>query len=91
MNDTFIKKLQDKPLKVRQQILMLVSCGVTGFIVIIWFATLGLKSGGIAASVQESVKPFAVIKDNVVQVYANATKGLESAQAPVSNQNNQQQ
>lgn len=77
----FIIKLQDQPLEVRKQVLIFASIGLTAIVVLVWILTLALGNNKSIVSVKkdESIKPFLLLKDNIVQVYANAQKGFDEA------------
>ncbi len=82
----FIIKLQDKPLGVRKQILIVSTFGITFLIVLIWIFTFTYsRNTKKSISNNSMAKPFQLLKDNVVQVYANAQKGFEEAKNGLGN------
>ncbi len=82
-----IAKLQDEPLEVRKQILMITTLGITVVVVLIWILTLTLGAHPKSVSVKSdsTTKPFLLLKNNIVQVYANAQKGFEEAKSSLDN------
>lgn len=82
----FIIKLQDQPLAVRKQILIVGTFGITFLIVLIWIFTFTYsKNTKKSISSNSIAKPFQLLKDNVVQVYANAQKGFDEAKNSLGN------
>ncbi len=70
----YIAHLRSKPHKERQHILHLAAFGITLVIALIWIATLGvhLTKSVTAAPNPNTESAFTTIKDNLVEVYADA-------------------
>lgn len=83
----FILKLQDQPLAVRKQVLVIASVSLTAVIVLIWILTLvlGTHKSSISIKKDETTKPFLLLKNNIVQLYANAQKGFDEASKSLGN------
>jgi hypothetical protein len=82
---SIVNTLQKEPIETRKTILVVGSFGVTALIVVIWLTTFAFshtqpiaqdQTGGVEKPTQS---PFAIIKDNVVELYANASKGYNAA------------
>ena len=77
----FIIKLQDQPLEVRKQVLIFASISLTALVVLVWILTLAIGNNKSSVSVKkdDTIEPFLLLKNNIVQVYANAQKGFDEA------------
>ncbi len=72
----FIKKLQKKPEHKRKQILYLSTAVLGGIVLIFWAYTLGHRFSKVSASsFQNDLKPFGIIKDDVVGSLKEAQGG----------------
>ena len=82
---SFVHMLQRQPVNVRKNILVFGSFGITALLVVIWLASFGFAHTQYVAQDQtgdnqnSGQSPFAIIKGNVVELYANATQGYNSA------------
>jgi len=76
-----IKNLQQKPVHVRENVALSVAFIAALFLFIAWATLLPYRLHKTTSdtAVKEQVKPFTLLKDNIVEVYANVSKGLESA------------
>ncbi len=75
----FIKKIQNKPEHVRKQILYVATIAIGGLIVIFWIFTLQYRFSSIdAAKVQEELKPFSIIKDNIASTYNDVSSKIKA-------------
>lgn len=82
--EQYIQTLQSHSLATRKAILLGVSFGLTGLLAIIWVVTFSTQGPASSTATglkeKEAQSPFAILKDNVVEIYANASKGFDSAQ-----------
>lgn len=79
-----INNLQQKSLDTRRHILLVSSFGITSLVVLIWVVTLSVTHKPVAQVEKESVaKPFELLKDNIIKVYANAQTGFEDAKKTI--------
>ena len=80
---TMVNTIQSRSLETRKIILMVGSIGLTALIGIIWLASFAITHAPPAvpdqtgSAAKPSQSPFAIIKDNVVELYATATKGYD--------------
>ena len=81
---TFVNNLQSRSVQERKTILVGVSVGVTALIALIWIVSF--SSGAFNAPTdsaginqKQGPSPFALVKDSVVELYASATTGYNSA------------
>lgn len=74
-----INSIQKRPYHERRQIGMFVVTSFTALIFIVWISTLTTSDKKAETKTAEVASPFAIMKDNVVEIYADATKGYKSA------------
>ena len=80
-----VDTIQRRSLETRKFILMAGSIGLTALIGIVWLASFAITHAPPAVpdqagnAAQSNQSPFAIIKDNVVQLYASATKGYNAS------------
>jgi hypothetical protein len=75
-----ITNINKRPFHERRQIAMFVITSLTALIVILWIATFaGSGRPNALTEKKETASPFAIIKNNVVEIYANAHTGYEEA------------
>lgn len=77
-----VHNLRSQPLETRKMILVVGSFGLTALIMLLWISAFALKSEKYTAPIRTekpTESPFSMIKDSVVELYANASKGFDSA------------
>ena len=74
-----IRNMQERPVHEREKIALFGAAVAGGLLVLIWVALLPYRFHQNNQAIKQDFKPFALIKDNVVEVYANVSKGFESA------------
>jgi hypothetical protein len=81
---SFVHKLRAQPIETRKSILIGTSFGLTALVALVWisgiaFSHTNYSVADVAAANKPTQSPFTIIKDSVVEVYANASKGYDSA------------
>jgi hypothetical protein len=75
-----IESINKKPIHVRRQTALFIVTSIIAVIFIIWLSTLSIAKNISKSESEENVaSPFAVLKDNIVTLYASATDGLKEA------------
>lgn len=81
---SLVNTIQSQPLETRKMILVGVSTGVTILLVLAWILSFALSHPNTEAKQQSKARPsespFAIIKNSVVELYANASTAADSAQ-----------
>ncbi len=81
--ERYIETLQSHSLETRKALLLGLSFGLTGLVVLLWIATFSLSksaSSTVTSKDTNTKSPFTLIKDNVIEIYASAAKGFDSIQ-----------
>lgn len=76
-----VHMLRSQSIKTRQTVLIGVSFGLTGLIVILWLASFAFSHPDTTTSTPSKDKaksPFTMIKDSVVEVYAGSSDAPSS-------------
>ncbi len=79
---TMVHTLRSQSLETRKAILIIGSFGITALIALIWITTMAFatpKESPIVVAPKPIESPFTIIKDSVVEMYATASKGFDSA------------
>lgn len=80
----YIFHLRNQPIHVRRQILIFTTFGITALIIVIWVMSLSAAPRRISTkTVKETKQPFTVLKDNIIELYANASGAWNSAKGGV--------
>ena len=75
-----IHRLRQKPEKERRQILYFLTIASAFFMILLWTFTLGktIKSEETKVRVQQDLKPFSALKNNIVEGF-NSIKEMNSS------------
>jgi len=60
-----IKKIRNKPLAVKNKIILFISLALTFVIVLLWVYSLPYRFSGSANKVSKDLEPFNVLKENI--------------------------
>jgi len=60
-----IKKIRNKPLAVRNKIILFISLALTFVIVLFWIYSLPYRFSGSANKMSKDLEPFNVLKENI--------------------------
>lgn len=74
-----VHDLRKQPSHVRHQTAIFIALAISVIIAIIWLATFHLQPVKSSTVVKSSMEPFALVKDNIVQIYGAAAKGYDQA------------
>ncbi len=74
--------LRERPVRERKAILISTTVGLTALIVLVWVTAISMTGGNYRATnrnTKDVESPFAILKNNVVELYANTIDGYNSA------------
>lgn len=75
-----IESVNKKPIQARRQTAMFIVTSLTAIIFVVWLSTLSLGNNSrVKEQSEDTASPFAILKDNVVTLYASASDGLREA------------
>jgi len=60
-----IKKIRNKPLAVKNKIILFISLALTFVIVLLWVYSLPYRFSGSANKMSKDLEPFNVLKENI--------------------------
>ncbi len=75
-----INVINKRPHHERRQIGMFIVTSFTALIFVVWISTLTTSEKKDVARTEKVASPFAILKDNVVEIYADASQGWKSSQ-----------